>query len=303
MPPYSQKNQPGSRSARHEALAKRPEPVKEPKVSAISRQVARYIATQGTDLAGYMTALKERSKRIWGNSQKQRGQGLVLLTRGKGLNQEDRGFFEGAGFRTVNVSLTGIEPVTFSKEMVAAIRHAQWLVFTSQAPVAPVLQQAASGVKIAVIGEKTGAAVAAAGFTVDLISPQETKQALVEELKRRLPLGTQVVYPKSQLADTSLEENLAEQLRVTSFTAYRNILPENSQKRILELLTKKRLTAVYLTSPSAWRRFREIYETLPTASDEKLQLIAIGKTTLAAIQKDGYQALLKQAWLALTKGE
>lgn len=217
----------------------------------------------------------------------------VLLTRGAGLNEEDGRFFDQRGFHSVTVPLTAIEPLAFSEETKTAIRHAQWLIFTSQAPVAAVLQQAAPGVKVAVIGAKTAAAVSAAGFAVDLVSPRETKKALVEELKARLPQGAKVVYPKSQLADAYLEVHLAEQLQVYSFTAYRNVFPKSSRAQIMRLLNEQQVTAVYLTSPSAWRRFRKIWEQARTVAKDELLLIAIGETTLAAIRLDGYDGTLK----------
>lgn len=222
----------------------------------------------------------------------------ILLTRGTGLNQGDRQMFEKVGWQTVTVPLSVICPLPITPTMAAAIRQADWLVFTSQAPVIPVLQEAKLGVQIAAIGTKTAQAVANAGFPVTLISPQENKKALADELKAKLPHGAKIVYGKSQLADRALEEDLAADFQVTSFVVYENKCPRESREKLWQLLAKGQVQAVYLTSPSAWQRFKAIYEAAPRQTDAPLQLVAIGATTLAAIETAGYQGILKKDWLA-----
>lgn len=222
----------------------------------------------------------------------------LLLTRGTGLNQADRQKFEDLGWQTVTVPLSVIQACPISPPNVTNIRHADWLIFTSQAPVAEVLQVAQPGVKIAVIGAKTAQAVINQGFSVSLISPKESKKALVAAFLAQVPHGAKIVYGKSQLADNALEEQLAEEYQVTSFVAYENHCPPESRQQIWQLLAEKKLQAVYLTSPSAWQRFKAIYEAAPEKIGDDLQLIAIGQTTLTAIEATGYQGILKKDWPA-----
>ena len=213
----------------------------------------------------------------------------ILLTRLAGLNELDQAFFIAKGYQTQILPLTAISLRKLSANEIAEIKATQWLFFTSQVPVESILKHAQSSVKIAVIGQKTAQAVINAGFTPTFISPKETKEMLLTTWQKAYPKKTRILYPKSQLADNNVEKMLAN-YEVQSFIAYDNLFPLTSQKKLEKVLETKKITAVYFTSPSAWRRFIKVYKNYSALS---LQFVAIGETTKKAIEKAGYTARLK----------
>ncbi|KAF1299268.1 hypothetical protein BAU15_01075 [Enterococcus sp. JM4C] len=213
----------------------------------------------------------------------------ILLTRAETLNTADQEFFEQMGYQTQIIPLAEIVQLPLSQRAVKNLRNAEWLFFTSQAPVLSVLKQANKASKVAVIGKKTAAIVRNSGFSVDFISPIETKAAMVSAWKEHYPESTTIFYAKSQLADTYVAQQLVGNYTVYAQTTYENRLPEVAASRLQKMQQVKAIQAVYLTSPSAWRRFRSIYQ----GEIKELQLIAIGPTTQQAIQQDGFQAIRK----------
>lgn len=216
----------------------------------------------------------------------------MLLTRPLSMNAEDQIRFSAEGFgRFYEIPLCEIKQLPLTEAIKKEIHSAEWLFFTSQAPVANVLAVIEKGQRplIAVIGKKTGEMVRSCGFEVAFVSPQETKRKFVSAWQERFPAGTSIFYPKSQLADDFIEECLGSENKVTGTVLYHNIFPDERKAELAELLNSGDLSAVYFASPSAWKRFLSVYN-----KTEKKPLIfhAIGETTKKAINDSGYEAVL-----------
>jgi len=210
------------------------------------------------------------------------------------MNAEDQLRFRAEGYgRFYEIPLCEIKPLPITEAVKTKINAAEWLFFTSQAPVKSVLAAVEKGHRplIAVIGKKTSEMVQSCGFEVAFISPQETKKQFVSAWQESFPAGTTIFYPKSQLADDAIEELLGIENEVTSSVLYHNVIPEERKAELAELLNLGGLAAVYFASPSAWNRFLSVYE----RTDKKpLIFYAIGATTKNAINKSGYEAVLFQ---------
>lgn len=215
----------------------------------------------------------------------------IVLTRAFELNWEDQQFFQKMGYQTTILPLTKINflPISENQELLTAIKKADWLFFTSQTPVARILPLISSKVKIAVIGEKTAEAVRKMDVSVDFISKVARKEAFIKEWLQAVPMQQRIFYPKSQLADTLLEERLGEQHRVDSFVVYENIFPKTAEEELKKLFIANQIEGVYLTSPSSWARFLKVYQHYP---DRKIDLFVIGETTRNAVKQSGYSAHL-----------
>ncbi|MGM0166148.1 hypothetical protein IGI39_001105 [Enterococcus sp. AZ135] len=168
------------------------------------------------------------------------------------------------------------------------LKKSQWVFFTSQSAVRETLKVADKKIKIAVIGEKTAEAVRECGRQPTFISSVETKRAMLSEWSERYQEPTTIFYPKSQLADNYLEDQLNEDHVVTSFISYENKFPAESSQKLVHLLRYKKIQGVYLTSPSAWRRFFSVYRFF----DNELAIFVIGETTRRAVLSDGYASSL-----------
>ena len=208
------------------------------------------------------------------------------------MNGADQIRFRAQGFgRFYEIPLCEIKQLPITETIKNKINAAEWLFFTSQAPVASVLAVIEKGRRplIAVIGKKTGEVVRSCGFEVAFVSPQETKKQFVSAWQEKFPTGTSIFYPKSQLADDYIEELLGSENDVTGSVLYHNVFLEERKAELTELLKMDELSAVYFASPSAWKRFLSVYN-----KTEKYQLVffAIGDTTKKAINDSGYEAVL-----------
>lgn len=212
----------------------------------------------------------------------------ILLTRTEQKNQADSQRFAALGYESCAVSLSEFVFAPMTKQLKKTINHADWLFFTSQTPVNYVLALVETVKKIAVIGEQTAEAVRKAGATVSFISPEATKAALIRTWQIRFPAGQHIFYPKSQLADDFLERELGRQHAVASAVVYQNHFPASSRKELRALLAARRIDAVYLASPSAWRRFFSVYQ--PFSQTVPLEIFVIGPATQAAVRKVGFSA-------------
>ena len=216
----------------------------------------------------------------------------ILLTRPLAMNAADQIRFRAQGFgRFYEIPLCEIKQLPITETIKNKINAAEWLFFTSQAPVASVLAVIEKGRRplIAVIGKKTGEVVRSCGFEVAFVSPQETKKQFVSAWQEKFPTGTSIFYPKSQLADDYIEELLGSENDVTGSVLYHNVFLEERKAELTELLKMDELSAVYFASPSAWKRFLSVYN---KTEKKTLVFFAIGDTTKKAINDSGYEAVL-----------
>ena len=208
------------------------------------------------------------------------------------MNAADQIRFRAQGFgRLYEIPLCEIKQLPITETIKNKINAAEWLFFTSQAPVARVLAVIDKGHRplIAVIGKKTGEVVRSCGFEVAFVSPQETKKQFVSAWQETFPAGTSIFYPKSQLADDSIEELLGTENDVTGSVLYHNVFLEERKAELTELLKMGELSAVYFASPSAWKRFLSVYN---QTEKKPLVFFAIGDTTKKTINDSGYEAVL-----------
>ena len=218
----------------------------------------------------------------------------ILLTRPLYMNAADQIRFCAQGFeRFYEIPLCEIKQLPITEDIKRKINAAEWLFFTSQAPVASVLAVIEKGhcPLIAVIGKKTGEMVRSCGFEVAFVSPQETKKQFVSAWQKNFPAGTSIFYPKSQLADDAIEELLGTENVVTGSVLYHNVFLEERKAELTELLKMGELSAVYFASPSAWKRFLSVYN---KTEKKPLVFYAIGNTTKTIINDSGYEAVLLQ---------
>lgn len=203
-----------------------------------------------------------------------------------GLNQQDENFFQAKGYQTKILPLTEIKLYTPTDFLFNQLKQSEWVFFTSQAAVKNILPLSNNEIKIAVIGKKTAQVVYDCGRIPTFVSSTETKRAMLKEWQECYPEPTTIFYPKSQLADDYIETELSANYKISSFIAYQNCCPPTAKKDLRTLLSSENIQAVYLTSPSSWKRFLSVYQEFKT----KLVIFTIGETTKQAVLRDGYEA-------------
>ena len=198
----------------------------------------------------------------------------------------DLQFFEKKGFKSQFLLLSELLLRPLTPAVLTELSASEWLFFTSKTPVGLILSAQMEEKKIACIGQKTAEELRKHGLEPDFIASHATKEAFIAEWSSRFGEGAKIFYPMSDLAEPLSIKGC----QISNVICYENrvILPALTELSVI--LSTQKIDAVYLTSPSAWHRFCEVYAKF----NFPLELIAIGKTTQAAIVKDGFRAILKE---------
>lgn len=177
-----------------------------------------------------------------------------------------------------------------------------WIVFTSANGARFFMQQIKSlglslqGVKIAVIGSKTGEILQAFGMQIDFIGNSCTGESFVKELEQVFsPNNPHVLWPTGNLAPTFRTEELQAIADVTRIDVYQTSPVEQLNKNIVETIKMGAYDLLLLYSPSAFHNFLEGTKGELSVSD--LKVGCIGPTTQKACELKGLKPLVvaKQA--------
>lgn len=201
---------------------------------------------------------------------------------------------EELGACTVTAHLIRHETVAPTDELDAALRAAasvDWVALTSATTVAAVAERAAAlgttvgdlltGPRVAVVGQATGAALAAHGVEADLVPPDRSSAV---DLLAVWPEGSgSVLVPRSEIAAPTLVAGLRERgWQVRDVVAYRTLPVTVPDPAVTELLDGGGIDVVVLTSGSTASAFAALYGT--TAP---VRVCAIGESTAAAAEHAG----------------
>ncbi|MBC1934819.1 uroporphyrinogen-III synthase [Listeria grandensis] len=208
----------------------------------------------------------------------------ILLTRESGKNEPWIHFLEKAGFSVSAVPM--IETSVRSIEIDAS--EYDWIIFTSVNTVRYFFEQKlAIGVqtKIAVIGEKTAAAITARGYTVDFEPTLFTTDVFIEEWLALRMEKQRIFIPKSDIARSEIANQfIVAGHGVTECIIYETILPEKAADRLQTVVESTPIDMAVFASPSAWRHFLRCYN----ADLTTLKIVSIGPVTTKAIMDSGF---------------
>jgi uroporphyrinogen III methyltransferase/synthase len=147
--------------------------------------------------------------------------------------------------------------------------------------------RALAGIAIAVVGPKTGEALAARGLAPDLVPADFRAEGVIELLKERGVAGQRILYPRAELArDLIVRELTAAGAAVAAPLAYRTRPPVDGAERLGEVRAEG-LDAVTFTASSTVENF------LAMAGPEAPRLLAgvaivsIGPLTTATARRHG----------------
>lgn len=152
------------------------------------------------------------------------------------------------------------------------------------------------GVKICAIGPATAGEVQKYCLRVDCQPAKYVAEEVLEELKRREELsGKRVLMPRADIARSFLPEELkklgAEAVEVT---AYRTVLAETGDKKLLERLTAGEVDVVTFTSSSTVRNFVQLIGKENLAKlDGKVCFASIGPITTRTAKELGIKVSLE----------
>lgn len=207
----------------------------------------------------------------------------VLLTRGD-RDGELAEALRARGATVYELACVRIEPLGDTAPLASAVRalgHRDWLVVTSAHGADAVLGAVGAHevrARVAAIGERTAARLAAAGIGAWRPSRQQG-EALAEELPAS---DGDVLLARADRALAALPERLrARRFRVREVVAYRTV-PGADRARALALLAPGAVDVVVFASPSA---VEGLLMTVPIEDVASHVVIAIGPTTARAVRE------------------
>ncbi len=166
-----------------------------------------------------------------------------------------------------------------------------WLILTSSNGVDGVLKRlqglgipktALSGLKIAVVGQKTAQALATYGYQPNFIPPQFIADSLVAHFPEPLS-GLRILFPR---VETGGREMLVQAMTAAGATvvevpAYESQCPTQLDPKIAEVLSQQRLTLITFTSGKTVKHFCQLVGGFGRASQllSSVTIASIGPQT------------------------
>lgn len=221
----------------------------------------------------------------------------ILLTRLVEDNQAERVYFRNQGYQVLEIPLISLERREWTSRLETLLEESEWVFLTSQHAADFLLQAASREIldskKFAVIGTKTGEVLLQSGYQVSFQSPFPAKQHMFDAWAAHYPAPAAIFYPKSNLADNKGESALKRAgYRLAAPILYENVFPKESQQQLAHCLKTTTLAAVYVASPSLWRRFLTVFNR--SGLKQMPKLYCLGQTTADAIAESGYTVCIKR---------
>lgn len=235
----------------------------------------------------------------------------MVVTRDEGDDGPLTELLTGRGFRVHHWPTIRFDPPEDAEPLEAALAELDafaWAVFTSPRAVTAVgaaarghltlaeaeggrLPLQPAGLRVAAVGESTAAAVAAAGWRVDLVPGEATGEALLAALEEvGVGAGDRVFFPASAIARDVVPAGLRGLgADVRQVVAYRTVVPPLDTAACREALEAGAVQVVTFTSPSTVQNLQEsLGPDLFDLAVRTARAVAIGPTTAGAVHDAGF---------------
>ena len=168
----------------------------------------------------------------------------------------------------------------------------RWLVLTSVNTVEALLPRSGGalpgGLRVAVIGTATAAALASYHREPDLVAHRSRAEGLLEVLTPRLRRGERVLVPQAEDARPALCDGLtAAGVEVVAVTAYAKRLPADAPERARSIFGDGDLGWVTVTSPRIARELAALFGDGWPSRRPSLRAASIGPVTSEALRALG----------------
>lgn len=191
----------------------------------------------------------------------------VLVPRGKNNAKSFSAIVENFGGVPIEVPLLDFRATQNIKELIPTLEELStydWLILTSNVAVNTFF--AALGdidvsklPKIAAIGEKTEGVLKKKGISVQFIPKAYVAESFAEEFAEVVKEGERILIPKGNLARDYIAQFFQKRGHVVDeIIIYETYFPEESKKRLIEVLQKGELEILPFTSPSTIEHFMQV---------------------------------------------
>jgi uroporphyrinogen III methyltransferase / synthase len=225
----------------------------------------------------------------------------VLITRPAA---QSAGLFEhlrARGAEPVSLPLIHIHAVQDYSPLDAALlslRPEDWILFTSQNAVAPVMNRAqavrndlfasTSGVRVAAVGPATERALRSSGVSIAFTARIPNGVSLTEELGERLR-GKRVLLPRSDIANAALPDAIGQfGGEALEIVVYHTQPALEVAAECRAIIGARRVDAIICFSPSSVQSLEQILApSRLTDLQDAIIFVAIGGTTASALYESG----------------
>ena len=221
---------------------------------------------------------------------------LVTRTRSQASTLSSR--LSELGAFPIEVPTIEVKLQSDSSDLVSALASAarfDWIAFTSANAVRAVMDglagmgrdsRALHGVKVAVIGPASAAALAGYGIRSDLVADTATSAGLASAMIESGVTGSRVLLPRSDIAGSVLPDCLRSSgAFVNEVVCYRTVVPESSRVRVRDIL-RDGVDAVTFTSSSTVRNLMKLLDN-DAAKLAGVRIACIGPVTAATAGRLG----------------
>lgn len=143
-----------------------------------------------------------------------------------------------------------------------------------------------NNIKITSIGYRTSEEIKKAGFEIDFDANAKIGYDFAVRLNKYINgKPSKVLWPTGNLSPNQIIENTDANIELTRINIYRNQMPANIDKTIIQLIENDAYDLIITASPSAVNNLNKVTKA------RNLKLVCIGKTTSEAAISKGYQPL------------
>lgn len=190
------------------------------------------------------------------------------------------------GAKVISMPLIDTIPLAF--ELKKEITTYDWIVFTSKNAVQPFAAKYPDlSNKVAALGKKTAGKLIQYHYQPAFTGSGKSATDFGNEFKKMLQPNDQVLLVLGNLAPNTLTNLLGQHVQIDRVNVYQTVGVQSVNQDVLNQIQEEQYSALIVTSPSA---YYELKKHLPESSSP-LKIFSIGKTTTAALQKDGVEPL------------
>jgi uroporphyrinogen III methyltransferase / synthase len=223
----------------------------------------------------------------------------VLITRSLQQSPELQQLLAAQGARTIEMPTLEIAPPSNWADLdraIAQISAYQWLILTSANGVEYFFDRLAihhqdaralAGVKIAVVGRKTGDALLRRGIYADFVPPEFVADSLVDSFPEALS-GKHILFPRVESGGRELlvQAFTAAGAVVDEVAAYQSICPVVADPLALLALQRREVNVITFASSKTVQHFHQLVaKQLPEGWSDKLLIASIGPQTSATCRE------------------
>ena len=244
---------------------------------------------------GKVVALREKLR--WFDNRPLSGK-RVLVTRTRTQAGALSDLLTREGAQPLEVPTIEIRPLEDYSELDGALRALpkyDWVVFTSANTVQAVFDRlsepgedarAFHSTLIAAIGSATADSLRARGVSADFVPKEFVSESVADGLKELIVPGARVFLPRADIGRETLRQGLAGLgASVHEVTAYRTVIPDDSGKRVTQLLSEGIDIATFTSSSTATNLYKLLNGDLSQLKQAKIA--CIGPVTAATVRETG----------------